>query len=463
MGLNFSSYELSRRALVANQLGMAVTGQNIANVNTPGYTRQKVALASTETRLIGTQMTAAGVSVEGFISFRDRFVESRLQRETAIAGRWEAQRDALSPVDAVFNEAEGGGISSAMNSFFGSFRDLEAYPSSVPLRAVAVEKGNLLVTAFHATAARLQDIRTDVDTRTRIMANDVNSLTSQIAALNQNIREGEYKGETTSELRDKRAETMRQLSELTGAYGVEADDHTLTVTIGDGRALVLGTKAETIDPVPQPPSGLVTLMLNGTPAVFSSGKLRGLIDARGQIESRMTELDELAQGIAERVNTLHTAGTDLDGNPGTPFFAVPDNGQPVTAGSISVSSALRVNPRLVVTSQLAQPASAASTAGAIANLLTDTSSTVGSQTGSFSSIYARIVSNAGAGVKSADDAYQTQQFMLTQTTAQRDAVSGVSLDEEAINLLQYQRAYEAAARFLKVADEMTQMILALGQ
>jgi flagellar hook-associated protein 1 len=463
MGVNFSAYELSRRALAASQLGLTITGQNIANVNTPGYTRQKVELASTETNLSRSQMTGAGVTVEGVVAFRDRFVESRLQRETAIAGRWEAQRDALSPVDAVFNETEGGGISEAMNSFFGSFRDLEAYPTSVPLRAVAVEKGNLLVTAFHATAARLQDFRTDVDSNTRIMANDVNSLASQIAALNQNIRDGEFKGESTSELRDSRAEAMRQLSGLTGAYAVEAEDHTLTVTLGDGRALVVGTKAETIDPVPQPPSGLVTLMLNGTPAVFSSGKLRGLVDARGEIESRMTELDELAEGIAARVNTLHTAGTDLDGNPGTPFFTVPANSQPVTAANISVSASLKADPRRVVASSLAQPASAATTAGAIANLLTDTSSAVGSQTGSFSSFYARIVSNAGASVKSADDAYQTQQFMLTQTTAQREAVAGVSLDEEAINLLQYQRAYEAAARFLKVADEMTQMILSLGQ
>jgi flagellar hook-associated protein 1 FlgK len=117
---------------------------------------------------------------------------------------------------------------------------------------------------------------------------------------------------------------------------------------------------------------------------------------------------------------------------------------------------------LIVASQLATPSTFATVAGAIGALLTDPSSTAGAKTGSFSSIYASIVSDAGHNLKSVEDALATQQAILSQTTAQRDAVSGVSLDEEAINLLRFQKSYEAAARFLKIADEMTQTIMSLA-
>ncbi len=463
MGVNFSPIEIGRRALRASQMGLAVTGQNIANVNTPGYTRQQVQLAPIQTDLSNMTMTGAGVTVEGVRSFRDRFVESRLQRETAITGRLTAQRDALAPVDAVFDESAGGGISDAMQSFFGSFRELEAYPTSVPLRAVVVEKGSALAASFRSTYARLQEIREDTDAALRSTATEVNSLAQQIASLNQKIRDDENSGVSTTELRDQRGEAVKRLAELSGAYAVEAEDHTLTVTLGDGRALVVGDRAKQLESVPMPPDGLSTLMLDGTPAVFNEGRLRGLSDAIDQITNHLSALDDLAGSLAARVNALHTSGTDLNGLAGANFFEPPVAGGTIGVHNLRVSQALKNDPRGVVASPTPPPATTATVAGAIANLLTDTSSTIGPKVGSFSSVYAQTVAEAGAGVKSAAETLQTQQAILEQVTAQREAISGVSLDEEAINLLQYQRAYEAAARFLQVADEVTQAILALGQ
>ena len=139
MGVNFSAFEIGRRALQASQLGINVAGQNIANVNTPGYTRQSVQLSATPGDGTTPRVSGTGVTIDGVRSFRDRFIESRLQTETAISGRLTARRDALAPVDAAFSETEGGGgISSAMSSFFGAFRDLEANPTSLSLRSIAV-------------------------------------------------------------------------------------------------------------------------------------------------------------------------------------------------------------------------------------------------------------------------------------------------------------------------------------
>lgn len=466
MGVNFSPFEIGRRALRANQLGMSVTGQNIANVNTPGYSRQSVQLSATPTDGSFRSLTGTGVTIDGVRSFRDRFVESRLHAETGIAGRLTAQRNTLSPVEAAFDEAGGAGINSAMTSFFGAFRELEAHPESDTLRSVVVDKASVMASAFATTRGRLTDIRREADNAVRATADEVNTLSAKVANLNAQIGAAEGSGANASELRDQRSEAVRQLADLTGARAVENPDGMVTITLGDGRALVLGDHASNLEVVDTPPDGLASLKLDGLPAVISDGRLSGLLDSISTITAQINTLDQFSASLATRVNSLHNSGTDMDGNAGTNFFATPAGGGPITAANLTVSAALKANPRLVVASPLAPPqpqGGAATIAGAIANLLSDSSSQVGTRTGSFSSIYASLVGDAGHGVRSAEDALATHGVILAQVTAQRDAISGVSLDEEAINLLQYQKAYEAAARFLQIADEMTQTILALGQ
>lgn len=463
MGVNFSPFEIGRRALQASQLGLTVAGNNIANVNTPGYTRQSVQLSPSPTDGSNLRLTGTGVTIDGVRSFRDRFIESRLQTETGISGRLMARRDALLPVDAAFNETETSGISSAMNGFFGAFRDLETNPTSTSLRTVAVEKGAQLASAFNTTRSRLAGIRQDADNLLRASVDETNMLASKVADLNTQIRVAESTGGSASELRDQRGEFVRQLAELTGVRAIETEQGTVTLMMADGQALVSGDQAMPLKAVSLPPDGLASIELNGQPVTIGDGRIRGLLDSIGEIGGHLAALDDMAAEITRRVNTVHTSGTDMNGQPGVNFFEIPANGAPVTAANFAVSAAVKADSRLVVASPLAAPNSAGTVAGAIANLLTDPSSQVGARSGSFGSIYSSIISDAGAGVSNAEDALATQQAILGQTTAQREAVSGVSLDEEAISLLQYQRAYEAAARFLKIADEMTQTIFAITQ
>ena len=462
MGINFSPFEIGRRALHASQLGMTVTGQNIANVNTPGYSRQSVMLSpsavdGTNMRLVGT-----GVSIVGVRQFRDRFVDSRLQTETGISGRLTAQRDALSPVDEAFNEANDTGISSAMNSFFGSFQALETNPNSLPLRTVVVSKANTLTATFAGTRARLTGIRNDADVQLRSEVGHVNDLTQRVADLNVSIATAEHSGASASELRDQRGDVIRQVTELTGARVAEDQDGMVSLTLSDGQALVSGSKATSLQVQDTPPDGLASISINGQPANIADGRLRGLQNSIATIGDQITALDDLAASVATRVNVLHASGTDFNGAAGGNFFAVPASG-PITAANLAVSAAIKADSKLIVASPLALPTTFATVAGAIGSLLTDSTSTAGARSGSFSSIYGSIVSDAGKSVKTVNDALTTQQAILTQATAQRDAVSGVSLDEEAINMLQFQRSYAAAARFLKIADDMTQTILSLGQ
>ena len=219
---------------------------------------------------------------------------------------------------------------------------------------------------------------------------------------------------------------------------------------------------------PRPPRGVVqrrltvTAGLDGQPAVIADGKIKGIQDGIASVGNIIQSIDDLASSVATSVNSLHSAGVDLHGNAGTNFFTVPVSG-PITAANFSVSSSIQADASLVVSGATGSGTADSSVARSIANLISKSDSTAGTRTGTFSAIYASVVSDAGNGVRSAQDQLTTQQAVLSQVQAQRDSISGVSLDEEAVNLLQYQKAYEAAARVLRVADEMTQTILQLGQ
>ena len=468
MGVNFSVFEIGRRALRAGQVGVAVTSHNIANVNTPGYARQSVQLSASAPDeghgwLLGTGINiGTGVNIDGIKGHRDQFIAARLQTETATNGRLTAERDALAPVEAAFNEADKGGIGSALKGFFGAFRDLEANPTSTAVRASVVEKGNTLASAFHSTRARLTELQQQSDQDVRAAVNTVNDLAEKVAQLNKQIRIVENNDVNSSDLVDQRTVAIHQIAELTGARSTTNADGTVTLTLGDGQALVYSDQVATLTAEDTPPNGLATLKIDGQPAVISDGQLRGLQNAVSGIGGQIQTLDNLAASIAGRVNTVHASGTDLNGNAGGAFFATPASG-PVTAENIDIAAALKTNPRRVVAAANGAGGGDGSIARSVAELLSDNTSVVGSTTGSYTNIFASLVSSAGAAVKAAEDELVTQSAILAQTQAQRDSVSGVSLDEEAINLLQYQKAYEAAARFLRVADEMTQTILQLGQ
>lgn len=459
MSLNFSPFEIGRRALNAQQYGINVTGQNIANVNTPGYSRQRVVMAESLPQNLARYQLGTGVDIQSVQDFRDRFIESRLQTEVGISGTLTARRDVLSNVEIALRGSESGGLQNALNGFFGAFRDLDANPNSVPLRSIVAQKGAALSGSFQTTRSRLDEIRVNADQNLRSTVETVNSLTKKIADLNGEIGVAEGIGANSSGLKDQRGELVKQVAEMTGARSTQNADGTINLTIGDGRAIVNGTFSTDLTVENTPPDGFAAIKIGADDAVLEEGKIKGLLDAIGETTNQITSLDGLAASVAQRVNALHTSGTDLDGNAGVNFF---DASVPVTAANIKINPAIAGNARLVVSSALTQPGQSGTVAGAIANLLTDQNTTVGTRTGSFSSIFGSMLADAGQQVSSAETDLQTQGYIIAQVTAQREAVSGVSLDEEAINLMQYQKAFEAAAKFLKVADEMTQTILSLA-
>lgn len=461
MSVNFFPLDIGQKALRANQVGLAVTGQNIANVNTPGYTRQELNLAA-NSAIGATQLVGSGVTIEGVRSIRDLFIDQRLRTETGITGELNAKQDALAPLEAVFN-SNGSGISSSLNNFFASFRNLEASPTSITARIATIDSAQQLSQDFNSASSNLIDIRSSIDSQLRDKVDQVNDLTSKVADLNTQIKIAKGTGSSTSELLDQRNQLIHSISDLTGAHLTQNSDQTINLSLADGQPLLVSDQPIKLVVSNSPITGLAALSIKGNPAIFAGGQIKGLQEASDQVTTNLGQLDGLASTIATKVNALHTAGSDLNGQNGTPFFNIPANNAPITAANLAVSPAVKANPKLVVAANLNAGSGDGSTARQIANLLTDRSSQVGNLSGSFSSIYGGIVKDVGTAVSSTSDALTTQQAILTQLQEQQQAVSGVSIDEEVVNLLRYQKAFEGAAKFLKVADELTQTILSIGQ
>jgi flagellar hook-associated protein 1 FlgK len=464
MSVTFSLFNIGSGALRANQFGLTVTGNNIANVNTPGFTRQEAAFSPSDPQTQGVLpklSVGQGVTVAGVRAARDQFVEARLNVEAGVSGRLTAKRGALLPVEAALNPTEGG-VGKALTDFFGAFRSLESQPTSFPLRQSVVQRATQLGAEFRSTVGRLEQIRTETDASLRASVVEANGITARIAALNTEIQIQESVGASPSELIDQRTEAARRLSELTGARVAVNQDGTVAASLADGRPLVLGGASFALEITSAPPAGLASVTLGGQPVEFASGGVRGAFDAIAFTEREIANLNALAVSVADRVNGLHAGGADLSGAAGGAFFTSSDGG-PLSAANLVVNPTVRADLRRIAAAAPGAGTGDGSNARAIANLLTDQTSVVGDRTGTFSSIFGSFVQDAGDAVKSAETDIAAQQLVLSQLESQRNAVSGVSIDEEAVNLLRFQRGFEAAARFLRVADEVTQTILSLAQ
>ena len=469
MGTLFGSLEIGRNSLLAQQLGLSVTGNNVANVNTPGYSRQQVELETSPSLITSIGEIGTGVDVKTVSSVRDRFVELRVSQGTQDQSREQALSDVLQQVQSVFN-ANDSSLQQNISEFYNSFSTLATDPESVPFRNSVITQARNLASSFQSSAQQLVDIRQNLNQQVSSVVDQVNSLASSISSINLNIVSTEAGGASANGLRDQRGELINKLSELVDVSYYEAQDGTVTISLAGGQSLVTAGFVQPLRAVSNPPDGTVHVMsgLTDITTRVGSGKLAGLVQARDQlIPAYQTDLDNLASDIISSVNSQHHLGVDLYGNAGVDFF------NPVAAGS-SAALTFSLNPTIAADSQTIAasqtdplPTSPAPTpnpghsgapgdnsnALALANLASQKLASGGSLT--YAQAYAALQFKIGTDTQSAQQSADTQSALLNQVKNLRDSVSGVSLDDEAINLIRFQKAYEASARFISVIDQVT--------
>lgn len=453
MGGLTSSLMMAVHALIAEQGALSATSNNIANVNTPGYSREVPVFTESSPVQMGRLLFGQGVDLKSIDSIRDRLLELRILDETQQGGNAGAQFGFLNQVQSIFsNPAQN--LGTALTAFFNSLNQLSTDPTSLTLRQAVLTAASNLAADFHNTVNQLDTLTSNLNQNVVQSVNDINRLTSEIAKLNAQVGTLKGLGKDAGALEDQRNELVKQLSQLTDVH-VIATEQGDTITTGNGTALVVGGRSFALQ-VSADASGMQKVFAEGKDitSTLTGGKMGGLLAVRDNaIPDLRTRLDDLAGGLAANFNAAHHNGFDLNGAAGQDFFA-PAAGGPGAARNFAV---LIRDPAAIAASSDGSPGSS----GNIAALLAvQTASLPSGKTPG--DAYAELVFTVGDRTAQVQAESSASALALQQLRNQRQGISGVSIDEEATNLIRYQHAFAAAARIITTVDEMTQTVIAMG-
>ena len=451
----FGSLNIAITGMAAAQKAMDVTGQNMVNANTPGYSRQRVQLSSVALPshdVMGNKR--AGVQVDDTVRVRDAFLEATRNAAGAKMESLSAQASALSGAEQLLNEPGENGVQQVMDDFYAAWHDLAANPADRAAGSVVLNRGAQVASALATVVTGLSDrwttIRHDLDNT----VGQANAAASDLAVLNGRIQQTSIAGAPVNELIDQRDQLVRKLGELVGGVAAQSEDGMVNVTVA-GISVVSGNRSETLkvsgtydmnaaaDEPPQVTWGSVKVPLE-------SGKAAGLLSSvRTDLPQMSKAVDAVAVAMRDSVNALHTQGFTLGGAAGTNFFtgtsaadlavAIEDPGSlAVTAspGTIDGSTALRIG-------DLSIDSKAAALLG-----------------GPGASVRWRdLAANIGTKVDSVRRATTVQEAVQATADAAVESDAGVNLDEEMSNMLLWQRAYQASARVISTADAMLDTLI----
>ncbi|MCS7236620.1 MAG: flagellar hook-associated protein FlgK [Armatimonadota bacterium] len=447
----FAALELLRRALASHQRALDVTGHNVANVNTPGYTRQEAILASLPppgslSRFAAPLLAGGGVRVASLRQARDAFLDRQVRESRQGSAEWRARADFWSLVEAVFPEPSDTGLGELLARFWNAWQELSLNPESAAARASLVQQAQVLADAVRQAAQRLEQVRHHLDAVATGRVERINQIAQELASLNRQIARLEVAGQRALDLRDHREQLLAELEELADVTYTETDTGELLVFL-QGRELVgPGGRTTQIGVAGSPAGGVRAFAWpDGEALLVRRGALAAVLQARdAEVAAVLQRLDALAARLIEQVNTLHAGGYDLDGAAGGPFFDGAD------ARTIRVAAAVLADPRKVAASAAAGEPGNGEVAMRIAQLR-------GSE--DVDGAYRMLVAEVGVRSQEAGRQVAYQDLLRDHVQLRREAASGVSLDEEMTNMIRFQHAYDAAARMVRTVDEMVRTLL----
>jgi flagellar hook-associated protein FlgK len=305
---------LGIESLIAAQTALDTVGHNLANANTPGYSRQRVLLVAGPTLRINGRLVGNGVRAEQVVSVRDLLVDRRILVQRSAIARLGTTSSGLADIENLFGEPGSGSLSSMLSGFFGGVSVLSANPGDAVLRSDAIRSASDLALRFQTLRSDLVKLRADAGSQIAAQVNQVNKLTSQIVTLNHAIGATEVDGTQANDLRDSRDEALRQLSDLIDISSVERPNGTIDVS-SQGQILVAGMIQFEVTSTTSPNTGTV-LNVEGSDHSFDphGGSLAGLLaQVHDVLPQRMQALDTLAHNLVQQVNKAHSTGVPLAG------------------------------------------------------------------------------------------------------------------------------------------------------
>jgi flagellar hook-associated protein 1 FlgK len=456
-------------SLAAQRAAAATASHNLQNANTPGYARQRAVVSATlPADRYGNAWIGRGSMLQTVTQARDRFLEAQIPAQLGQSARSGASAAALSSVSAL-DPAAAGNLNDALSRFYTALRAAAQSPADAGLRQQAVTASRSLALTFQRTRGGLEEARSGIDAQLVGSVAEVNGLARQVADLNGQIRTSRaIGGAEPNDLLDARQKAVDRLAELTGVAPVPTSDGDVSLFLPGGSALVSGMQASTLSTVADASNdGHLALRLagpNGTAQAFTGigGELGGALDARdGALRTAVTGVDTLAWDLAAGVNAVHSAGFGLDGTTGDALFA-PGATLAGAASRIDVNAALLADPRrLAAAGAATSPTSAApGDATNLQRLVATERAALSNGLDPFAGL-AKLTSDFGAASSSASALADHDQGMKDNLVQLRESTSGVSIDEEMIELQKAQKAFEAISKVIQTSSEMFDTLLKL--
>lgn len=478
-------------SLAAQRIALDVTGENISNVNTEGYSRQKVILETAATTSHNGFPLGGGVNVASVQRIYDSVLNKQINDGTSLQGNNESKLQTLQQIEPYLNELSGNSIGDAMQGLSDAWQSLSLNPAGISERQAVMGRAQVLVDTFHQVSDGITNAQSFADLSLTAVATDVTSKAREIADINVEIRTTELSGANANELRDRRDLLLLQLSKSAGVSYAEQPDGMMDVKLLGGETLVSGSQYATlytnavgpgvttnqirITAIGAPPAATnpatdadVTATIGGSNN--SKGEIGGFLYARNTATpAYLAKLDELAYNLSYQVNAQHAAGWNLNNATGITFFSPATGTIPPAPAATYAGYSSAIGLAITNTNQIAA-ASAPVLTGGVGNnknalLLANVANTQVAFSGGVmtttANYYNSLVAVTGVDVMASKNLAAQNEAFVRQLNNLRDSNSGVSLDEELTNLIKYQKAFEGAARVVSTATQMLDTVLGL--
>jgi flagellar hook-associated protein 1 FlgK len=417
---------------------LSIIQSNVDNASVPGYARQD---------LVGAIGSSSDANVVDQQSSRNEYAETAVRQQNSLLGHFNQLTSILGSVEPNFSASGTTGIPNAINNLFAGFSALSTNPNDSSARQSVIDQATELAKSFNSTASNLASIQSNGRQQISSQVDTINHLASLVQAYNSS-QQSNASGASDPIVDAKLHDTLEQLSGYASVQALKQNDGSITLLLGGQTPLVVGKTQYNISA--NITSGPTASILDSTGAdvtsLVSGGTLSGALVAVNQsIPSYQNSLNQLAQGVADSVNTALAAGVDTSGNAGAPLFTY--NSPADAAASLAVTG--------IAPAELAAASVGAPGGNGNALALSALGSAPSLNGFTFTTFYGNLSASVGRDVASATDSQTVQTQLLAQARAQRTSLSGVSLDEEAVRLVDFQRAYEATAKLVSVLDQLS--------
>lgn len=507
-GIN-AIFNTASTSIVAQRVAMEVTGENITNANTPGYSRQRAIMETAPVTATNGFPMGNGVLVKSVQRYYDAVLQKNITDGNSLLQNNQNRLTSLQEIEPAFNEMATSGLGKSIQDFFDSWQTLSNNAAGTAERQTVLTRAQVMVENFHQANQNLRNVQITANRNLEGITADISQKAKSIASLNAQIVQTELGGASSSELRDKRDYLAQELAKKMGATFTEEKDGSMTVSLPNGSSLVERNQYATLYTSPMPlvppnannvnPSNHILITNVGDPPLSAKpisdtditttvggpnntlGEIGAMLGLRDTVvPAYLQKLDELAYNLAYQVNAQHKQGWNLNGNTNTNFFApatltAPPASAVAVAGYSSSNSTLGIKLNISSTNEIAAADVNPVTGGVITGGGNNTNAlalaaikdrqvsfaTSGGASASVISYYNAMVSGIGVDVQAAQNATNQGESYVTQLNNLRESNSGVSLDEEMTNMIKYQKAFQGAARLITTATDMMDTVLAM--